>query len=84
MVDGVTILVGNRGLLSDHAIEVPPDFASGADASSEVLVARDGRLLGAIVIADIVRPEAKRAIETLKDMGIRSVLLTGDTNASCR
>jgi P-type Cu+ transporter len=79
VADGVTILVGNRGLLIDHAIEVPPDFASGADASSEVLVARDGRLLGAIVIADIVRPEAKRAIEALKGIGIRSVLLTGDT-----
>jgi Cd2+/Zn2+-exporting ATPase/Cu+-exporting ATPase len=79
VVDGVTILVGNRGLLIDHAIEVPRDFASGADASSEVLVARDGRLLGAIVIADIVRPEAKRAIEALRFMGIRSVLLTGDT-----
>ncbi len=79
VVDGVTILVGNRGLLNDQAIEVPPGFASGADASSEVLVARDGRLLGAIVIADIVRPEAKRAIETLRFVGIRSVLLTGDT-----
>jgi Cd2+/Zn2+-exporting ATPase/Cu+-exporting ATPase len=79
VVDGVTILVGNRGLLSDHAVELPTDFANGADASSEVLVARDGRLLGAIVIADIVRPEAKRAIEALRFMGIRSVLLTGDT-----
>ncbi len=79
VVDGVTILVGNRRLLIDHAIEVPRDFASGADTSSEVLVARDGRLLGAIVIADIVRPEAKRAIEALRFMGIRSVLLTGDT-----
>ena len=79
VVDGVTILVGNRGLLTDHAIKCRADFASGADASSEVLVARDGRLLGAIVIADIVRPEAKRAIEALRGMGIRSVLLTGDT-----
>jgi Cd2+/Zn2+-exporting ATPase/Cu+-exporting ATPase len=79
VVDGVTILVGNRGLLSDHTIEVPRDFAAGEDASSEVLVARDGRFLGAIVIADTVRPEARRAIEALNRMGIRSVLLTGDT-----
>ncbi len=79
IVDGETILVGNRGLLSDHAVEVPADFARGADISSEVLVARGGRLLGAIVIADTVRPEAKLAIEALTHMGIRSVLLTGDT-----
>jgi Cd2+/Zn2+-exporting ATPase/Cu+-exporting ATPase len=79
MVDGVAILVGNRALLSGHSIEVPGNFAAGADTSSEVFVARDGRLLGAIVVADTVRPEAKRAIEALNIMGIRSVLLTGDT-----
>jgi Cd2+/Zn2+-exporting ATPase/Cu+-exporting ATPase len=79
LVDGVIILVGNRGLLSDHSIEVPGNFAASGDTSSEVFVARDGRLLGAIVVADTVRPEAKRAIEALNRMGIRSVLLTGDT-----
>jgi P-type Cu+ transporter len=79
LVDGVTILVGNRGLLHDHSVEVPRDFAAGEDASSEVLVARGGRFLGAIVIADTVRPEARHAIEALNRMGIRSVLLTGDT-----
>jgi Cd2+/Zn2+-exporting ATPase/Cu+-exporting ATPase len=79
MVDGVAILVGNRGLLSDHSIEVPGNFAASADTSSEVFVALDGRMLGAIIVADTVRPEAKRAIEALNRMGIRSVLLTGDT-----
>jgi Cu+-exporting ATPase len=79
IVDGVAILVGNRGLLSDHSIEVPGKFAASGDTSSEVFVARDGRLLGAIVVADTVRPEATRAIEALNRMGIRSVLLTGDT-----
>ena len=79
VVDGVTILVGNRGLLSDHGTEVPLNFPASADTSSEVFVARNGRLLGAIVIADTVRPEARRAIEALNGMGIRSVLLTGDT-----
>src|SRR5229473_5285705 len=79
VVDGVTVLVGNRGLLNDHAIEVPRDLAERADTSSEVFVAREGRLLGAILIADTVRPEARRAIEALNRMGIRSVLLTGDS-----
>jgi heavy metal translocating P-type ATPase len=79
LVDGVTTLVGNRGLLRDHSIEVPRSFNSSGDTASEVFVARDGRLRGAIVVADTVRPEAKRAIEALNRMGIRSVLLTGDT-----
>jgi P-type E1-E2 ATPase len=54
--------------------------AAGQDVAtgSEVFVARDGRLLGSIAVADTVRPEAKRAIATLHRMGIRTVLLTGD------
>src|SRR6266481_5063025 len=80
-VDGVTILVGNRALLNDHAINIPPSFVftASTDASSEVFVARGGRFLGAITIADTVRPEARRAVEALHNMGIRSILLTGDT-----
>ena len=81
IVSGATILVGNRRLLTEHAIEVPRNAVAVADSSSEAFVARDGRLLGAIVIADTVRPEARRAIEALNRMGIRSVLLTGDTRA---
>jgi Cd2+/Zn2+-exporting ATPase/Cu+-exporting ATPase len=79
IVSGTTILVGNRRLLTEHTIEVPRNALAGADSASEAFVARDGRLLGAIVIADTVRPEARRAIEALNRMGIRSVLLTGDT-----
>ena len=79
IVDGVEILVGNRALLTDHAIAVPRDFAASANAYSEVFVARNGKFLGAIVVADTVRPEARRAIEALNRMSIRSILLTGDT-----
>ena len=79
IVYGFTILVGNRSLLADHAIDVPRNFAGSADTSSEVFVARNGKFLGAIVVADTVRPEARRAIEALNRIGIRSILLTGDT-----
>ncbi len=78
-VDSVTILVGNRALLTDHAMAVPRNFAADVETSSEVFVARNGKFLGAIVIADTVRPEARRAIEALDRIGIRSILLTGDT-----
>ncbi len=78
-VNGVTILVGNRGLLADQAIAVPRNSAASAATASEVFVARNGRFLGAIVVADTVRPEARRAIEALGRMSIWSILLTGDT-----
>jgi Cd2+/Zn2+-exporting ATPase/Cu+-exporting ATPase len=42
-------------------------------------VALDGRLLGSIRVADLVRPEAKNAIRDLKSMGLKTILLTGDS-----
>src|SRR5207244_1762397 len=39
----------------------------------------DGRLLGAVAIADTVRPEGQRAVAALGRLGIRTILLTGDT-----
>jgi P-type E1-E2 ATPase len=48
---------------------------------SEVFVTRGRVLLGAILIADRVRPEAPDAIRTLRRLGIRTILLTGDSLA---
>ena len=81
VVGGATILVGNRALMTDRGVGVPAGLAAGVEAASEIFVARDGRLLGAIAVADTVRPEAKRAIEALGRMRLRTVLLTGDTRA---
>jgi P-type Cu+ transporter len=80
-VRGSTVLVGNRALMAERGIAVPPDFAAGVAAASEVYVARDGELLGALAIADTVRPEARRAIAALARMAVRTILLTGDTKA---
>ena len=85
VVDGATILVGNRALLNENGIEamqaapVNSAVAGVSDAAAEVLVARDGRFIGTILIADTIRPEARRAIEALARMRIRVILLTGDT-----
>ncbi len=79
VVDGSTILVGNSALMSEYRIDLPQSLPPAADAGSQVFVARDGRFLGTVVVGDTVRPEAKRAIEALDRLGVRSVLLTGDT-----
>ena len=43
-----------------------------------VFVIIDGELKGAIALADVIRPESKKAISMLKDMGIQCMMLTGD------
>ena len=78
-VAGQEILVGNLALLRDHGISVPDSLPNARRGSSEIYVTRSGILLGAIEIADRVRPEAREAIATIHAMGVRPVLLTGDT-----
>ena len=78
MVAGAVVLVGNRALVTENGLAVPNDLKSNINAASEVFVARNGQLLGTIVIADTVRPEALRAVASLERMNIRPILLTGD------
>jgi Cd2+/Zn2+-exporting ATPase/Cu+-exporting ATPase len=77
--NGATILAGNRSWMTDNGIAMPPAANEGAAVGSEVFLARDGRLLGSILVADALRPEAKRAVAALHRMRLRTVLLTGDT-----
>ncbi|MFI5180628.1 MAG: heavy metal translocating P-type ATPase [Thermoanaerobaculia bacterium] len=74
---GEQILAGNRTLLREHGIEVPEASGDG-DAASEILVARGERLLGVILVADALRPEAVAAVRSMKAMRLRTILLTGD------
>jgi P-type Cu+ transporter len=80
-IASATVLVGNRALLAERGVALPETVAEADDAASAIYVARDGSFLGTIAIADTVRPEAKRAIDALRFMGIRTILLTGDTRA---
>jgi heavy metal translocating P-type ATPase len=81
-VGATTVLVGSRAWMRDRGVaDGETAFASEAAAASEVFVARDGRLLGAIIIADRVRPEGRRAVAALARLGIRTILLTGDKRA---
>lgn len=77
---GQEILVGNRAFFAERGI---PDGLpkAGTGETSEILVARSGRCLGSIHLADVLRPEAVEAVRRLREMGLRTVLLTGDRKA---
>ncbi|MFZ3343417.1 MAG: cation-translocating P-type ATPase [Terriglobales bacterium] len=76
--DGDEIIVGNWHFLLERRVQC--EQSSNA-RGSEIFVARGGRFLGTLQIADTLRPEAKSAIQTLKAMGLRTILLTGDAKA---
>jgi Cd2+/Zn2+-exporting ATPase/Cu+-exporting ATPase len=79
-LNGEEITVGNRAFFREKHIDIG-ELTNGSDHLSEVLVACGGRFLGSLQIADVLRPEAVEAIVMLRQMGIRTVLLTGDTRA---
>jgi P-type E1-E2 ATPase len=76
---GEEIIVGSRTLLRERGIKMNlPVNGHGADGVSQAYVARGGQLLGTIRIADILRPEAKSAVAAMREMGLNTVLLSGD------
>src|SRR6202522_1327113 len=77
--DGEEIIVGNQHFLLERGIQLNQD--NGAMPGSEIFVAGGGRFLGTLQIADTLRPEAKNAIQSLKSMRLRTVLLTGDAKS---
>jgi heavy metal translocating P-type ATPase len=81
VLGGQPVLVGNRALLRAHDIAVPRELLAAHPGVPEIFVARGGRLLGAIVVSDSARPEAAQAVQAIRAMGIRTVLLTGDAQA---
>jgi heavy metal translocating P-type ATPase len=76
---GEQILAGTAAFLARHGVKVPSQQQEGTKALSSVLVARGGKYIGIIDIADAIRPEAPTAIGALRAMGLRTVLLTGDS-----
>ena len=78
-VDGRAVLVGRPGLLADRGIEVP---AIDGDGRTVVAVAWDGIYRGVLLVADTVKPTSAEAVRRLRDLGLRPVLLTGDTAAT--
>ena len=85
-VEGKDIKVVSPGYLRDNNIALtdPRVEPLQAQGKTVVFILVDGTLKGAIALADIVRPEAKQAIDALKALDIRCMMLTGDNKATAK
>jgi heavy metal translocating P-type ATPase len=77
-LNGEEILVGSAALFRDKGIDIAEVTFASADPTSQTIVARGGRVVGILAVADVIRPDARVAIASLHAMGLRTVLLTGD------
>jgi len=86
IIDGVEVIAGRARLFGDRGITIP-DVLAGQCAAWEragrtvVLAGWGGRARGAVAVADTVKASAAAAVAELRGLGLRTVLLTGDSQA---
>ncbi|MFL5483000.1 MAG: heavy metal translocating P-type ATPase [Gemmatimonadaceae bacterium] len=80
IVRGKSIAVGNAALIRELGLDAatPAEVLAG---ESELFVVADRQVLGRIIVADVVRPSSRAAIHRLEQLGIATVLVTGDRRA---
>ncbi|MBI5309985.1 MAG: copper-translocating P-type ATPase [Actinobacteria bacterium] len=87
-VDGRTIAIGNARLMERESIDFSELADHAARLSGEgrttVRMAIDGSAAAVFAIADATRPTATAAVEALRDLGVRAVMLSGDSQATAQ
>ena len=86
---GGALLQGGSGKYIASRVPVDADMQRQADALAEqgktpLFFARDGRLLGILGVADVIREDSARAVRELQAQGIETVMLTGDNERTAR
>lgn len=79
-VQGKRMLVVSPGYLQENRIDVKDERVErlAQQGKTVVFLLEEGRLMGAIALADIIRKESREAIERLKSMNMKCMMLTGD------
>ncbi|RLI56664.1 MAG: cadmium-translocating P-type ATPase [Candidatus Thorarchaeota archaeon] len=72
-------LIGNRQFLVQEEVGLQDLADHSCGVGTMVYVAKDGEHMGTIVLADTVRDSTREAIRDLREMGVRTVILTGDS-----
>ena len=82
-VDGAMVMVGNRAFLEENGVGIPDDAESHITGGrTGMMASMDGHYIGTITISDPVRPESADAVASLKDDGVRVMMVTGDRRST--
>jgi P-type Cu+ transporter len=85
-VDGRELLIGNRALMVDRAIDTEALRQQSTELAREgatpMYVAIDGQPAGIIAVADTLKPESTEAVEKLQALGLEVWMITGDNQAT--
>ena len=85
IVGGRGVQVGRPAFMAEWGLTIPAELdVARAQGRTAVLVAWDGAVRGLLVVADTVKPTSAEAVASLKALGLRPVLLTGDNETTAR
>jgi Cu+-exporting ATPase len=89
VVEGHGVQVGRPSLMADWGLRVPDGLdaarrAAEGQGRTAVVAAWDGAVRGLLVVADTVKPTSAEAVASLRRLGLRPVLLTGDNETTAR
>ena len=79
-LDGSEVLAGNKKLMNQY--HIAGEYKETTSYGTEVFLAKDGVLIGAVVIADTLKDDTKSAIASLKAQKLHTVMLTGDSESA--
>jgi Cu+-exporting ATPase len=82
-----SVQAGSAALLADSGVLIPDALTDAAATESQagrsvVLVAWDGEARGLVSVADTVKPTSAKAVAAYRQLGLRPILLSGDTTAA--
>ncbi len=85
-VDGAEVQIVSPGFVKEQGLAVTDGRVArlAEQGKTVVYVVVGGRAIGAIALADIIRPESREALRRLKAMNVKSMMLTGDSTAVAR
>lgn len=86
--DGKALIGGSLSFISSR-ISLPDTFRKEAERLADegktpLLFAREGQLLGMLGAADVIKPDSAQAVQELRNMGIETIMLTGDNEKTAR
>lgn len=82
VVNGKKILAGNYKMMCENNVTATENTALAAEGKTALYFAADGKFIGIIAVADTVKETSRAAIDAMRDMKLKVVMLTGDNKVT--